>query len=130
MGRSGPDSPFRPFWGKGIEDIHTPFSSDVTEGLFAALYMSCEQIAQVCSDMQERADDLIVRGAIRYERAAGLKTRCPMAYRPRSLKNRFVYCNGVVDGTELQVGDAVVWLHGVSRSSDQKWMPARPLATA
>jgi hypothetical protein len=51
-------------------------------------------------------------------------------YRPKSLKNRFVYCNGVVDGTELQVGDAVVWLHGVSRSSDQKWMPARPLATA
>lgn len=56
--------------------------------------------------------------------------RTGVPYRPRSLRNRFVYCSGVLVDTELQVGEAVLWLHGVSRSSDQKWMPARPLDTA
>jgi hypothetical protein len=41
-------------------------------------------------------------------------------YLPKSLRNRLVYCSGVPVLTELHVGEAVLWLHGVSRSSDQK----------
>ena len=53
-----------------------------------------------------------------------------MYYLPRSCRNRFVYCSGVVPDTELHVADAVLigLGHGVSRSSDQKWMPTSPLA--
>ncbi len=48
---------------------------------------------------------------------------------PRSLRNLSVYSSAVVPETELQVGDAyvVVVAQGVSRSSDQKCSPARPL---
>ena len=41
-----------------------------------------------------------------------------------------MYSSGVVLETELQVGDAYVSAQGVSRSSDQKCSPARPLSTA
>ena len=43
-----------------------------------------------------------------------------------------MYCSAVVPETELQVGDAYVWVvaQGVSRSSDQKCRPARPLPAA
>jgi hypothetical protein len=41
-----------------------------------------------------------------------------------------VYCTGVVLGTELQIGDAVPLLHGVSRSSDQKCKPTSPFDAA
>ena len=51
---------------------------------------------------------------------------------PRSLRNLSVYSSAVVPVTELQVGDAyvVVVAQGVSRSSDQKCSPARPLLRA
>ena len=51
---------------------------------------------------------------------------------PRSLRNLLVYSSADVPETELQVGDAyvVVVAQGVSRSSDQKCSPARPLLTA
>ena len=51
---------------------------------------------------------------------------------PRSLRNLLVYSSADVPETELQVGDAyvVVVAQGVSRSSDQKCSPARPLPAA
>src|SRR5580704_18773222 len=49
---------------------------------------------------------------------------------PRSLRNLLVYSSGVVPETELQVGDAYESEQGVSRSSDQKCSPARPLPAA
>ncbi|WP_022906174.1 hypothetical protein [Curtobacterium sp. B18] len=45
-------------------------------------------------------------------------------------RNRSVQASAGALGTELQVDIAVVEEHGVSRSSDQKWMPARPFAFA
>lgn len=36
------------------EPTQTPFAADVTEGLFAALYVLSERAVQVCEEMQER----------------------------------------------------------------------------
>lgn len=54
------------------------------------------------------------------------------AYFPRSFRNSLVYSRAVLPLTELQVEDAELLApgHGVSRSSDQKCKPAKPLLTA
>jgi hypothetical protein len=53
-------------------------------------------------------------------------------YFPRSLRNLLLNSSGVVPESELQVGDAyvVVVAQGVSRSSDHRCSPARPLLAA
>ncbi len=68
----------------------------------------------------------IKKGVGKYQPPKSSLTNVPSVslYSPKSCKNRLVHPQTGTLGTELQVGEALDWLHGVSRSTDQKCTPA------